>query len=82
MIDSKQQRNRVCACPETIKIHYLERSLSKSRNMRVLRAGRLYFNDDVFPCATVHLVHLDDETLAKKGISFITLILRDVTGFT
>ena len=50
--------------------------------MRFLRAGRLYFNDDVFPCATVHLVHLDDETLAKKGISFITLILRDVTGFT
>ena len=27
----------------------------------------------------VHLVHLDDETLSKKGISFITLILRMIT---
>ena len=41
------------------------------RNMRFLRADRLYFNNDVFSCAMVHLVHLDDETLSKKGISFI-----------
>ena len=49
------------------------------RNMRFLRADRLYFNNDVFSCAMVHLVHLDDETLSKKGISFITLILRMIT---
>ena len=48
-------------------------------NMRFLRADRLYFNNDVFSCAMVHLVHLDDETLSKKGISFITLILRMIT---
>ena len=46
------------------------------RNMRFLRADRLYFNNDVFSCAMVHLVHLDDETLSKKGINFITLVLR------
>ena len=46
------------------------------RNMRFLRADRLYFNNDVFSCAMVHLVHIDDETLFEKGISFITLILR------
>ena len=27
----------------------------------------------------MHLVHLDDETLSKKGISFITLVLRMIT---
>ena len=47
--------------------------------MRFLRAERLYFNNDVFSCAIVHLVHLDDETLSKKGISFITLVLRMIT---
>ena len=50
------------------------------RNMRFLRADRLYFNNDVFSCAIVHLVHLDDETLSKKGISFITLVLRMITS--
>ena len=49
------------------------------RNMRFLRADRLYFNNDVFSCAMVHLVHLDDETLLKKEIIFITLILRVIT---
>ena len=48
--------------------------------MRFLRADRLYFNNDVFSCAIVHLVHLDDETLSKKGISFITLVLRMITS--
>ena len=47
--------------------------------MRFPRADRLYFNNDVFSCAMVHLVHLDDETLSKKGISFITLILPMIT---
>ena len=47
--------------------------------MRFLRADRLYFNNDVFSCEMVRLVHLDDETLLKKGISFITLILRMIT---
>ena len=47
--------------------------------MRFLRADRLYFNNDVFSCAMVHLVHLDDETLSKKGVRFITLILRMIT---
>ena len=47
--------------------------------MRFLRADRFYFNNDVFPCAMVYLVHLDDETLLKKGISFIMLILRMIT---
>ena len=54
-------------------------------NMGFLRADRLYFNNDVLSCAMVHLVHLDDETLSKKRISFITLILRMidyVTDFT
>ena len=46
--------------------------------MRFLRADELYFND-VFSCAMVHLVHLDDETLSKIGISFIILILRMIT---
>ena len=32
------------------------------RNMRFLRADRLYFNNDVLSCAMMHLVHLDDET--------------------
>ena len=49
------------------------------RNMRFLRADQLYFNIDVFSYAMVHLVHLDDETLSKKGISFITLVLRMIT---
>ena len=49
------------------------------RIMRFPRADRLYFNNDVFSCAMAHLVHLDDETLPKKGISFITLILRMIT---
>ena len=79
MVDSKQQRNWVCACLETIKTHYPERPLSKSRNMRFLQSDWLYFNNDVFSCEMVHLVHLGDETLSKKGISFITLILRMIT---
>ena len=49
------------------------------RDMRFLRADRLYFNDDVFSCAVVHLVYLDDETLSRKGISSITLILHMIT---
>ena len=53
--------------------------MSKSRNMRFLQADRLYINNDVFSCVMVNLVHLDDETLSKKGISFITLILRMIT---
>ena len=31
------------------------------RNMRFLLADRLYFNNDVFSCAMVQLVHLDDD---------------------
>ena len=46
------------------------------RNMRFLRVDRLYFNNDDFSCVMVHLVHLEDETLSKKGINSITLILR------
>ena len=49
------------------------------RTMRFLGADRLYVNNDVFSCAMVHLEHLDDETLSKKGISFITLILCMIT---
>ena len=49
------------------------------RNMRFLRADRLYFNNDVLSCELVHLVHLDDENLSKKGINFITLILGIIT---
>ena len=48
MVDSNQQRNRVCACLETIKTHYLVRSLTNPRNIRFLWADRLYFNYDVF----------------------------------
>ena len=49
------------------------------RNMRFLRVDRLYFNNDDFSCVMVHLVHLEDETLSKKGINSITLILRMIT---
>ena len=34
-------------------------------NMRFLQAD-WYFDNDVFSCVMVHLVHLDDETLSKK----------------
>ena len=48
------------------------------RNMKFLQADRLYFNNDV--CSSYHhLVHLDDETLSKKRISFIMLILCMIT---
>ena len=47
--------------------------------MRFLQADRLYFNNNVFSCAVVHLVHLDDETLSRKETSFITLISRMIT---
>ena len=47
----------------------------------LLQKKSVNFNKDVSSCAMVHLVHLDDETLSKIGISFITLILR-VTDFT
>ena len=50
-----------------------------SRHIRFLCADRLYFNIEVFSFVMAHLVHLDDETLSKKGISFITLILRMIT---
>ena len=50
------------------------------RNMKFHRADRLCFNNDVFSCAMVHLVHLDYEILTKKGISFITLISRMITS--
>ena len=49
------------------------------RNMRFLRVDQLYFNNDDFSCVMVHLVHLEDETLSKKGINSITLILRMIT---
>ena len=49
------------------------------RNMRFLQADRLYFNNDIFSCVMVHLVDLDDETLLKKRLSFITLALRMIT---
>ena len=49
------------------------------RNMRFLRVDQLYFSIDDFSCVMVHLVHLEDETLSKKGISSITLILRMIT---
>ena len=49
------------------------------RNTRFLRADQLYFNNDVFSCVIVHLVHLDDETLSEKGRSFIKLVLRMIT---
>ena len=49
------------------------------RNIRFLRADRLFFNNDVFSCAMVHLVHLVDEILPEKGMSFIALILRMIT---
>ena len=52
-------------------------------NMRFLRADRLYFNNDVFSCAMVHSVHLDDETLSKKGMFYYFSITYDyVKGFT
>ena len=43
----------------------------------ILRADQLYFNNDVFSCATVHLVHLDDETLSEKGTK-VLMVLQEV----
>ena len=45
MVDLEQQRNRVCTCLET-SAHY-----QNSSDMRIFRAGQLYFNHDVFFCA-------------------------------
>ena len=61
------------------KLITLSACYQNSRNMRFLRADRLYFNIDVFSCAMAHLGHFNDETLSKKGISFITLLLRMIT---
>ena len=61
------------------KLITLSASYQNPCNMRFLRADQLYFNNDVFSYAMVHLVHLDDETLSKKGISSITLVLFVIT---
>ena len=34
--------------------------------MRFLREDRLYFNNDVFSCTMVHLVHLEMKLYRKK----------------
>ena len=64
-----------------MKLSKLITSSDHYQNARNMKADRLYFNNDVFSCVMVHLVHLhlDDETLSKKGISLITLILRMIT---
>ena len=80
MVDLNQQRNIESAhVLKLSKLITLRVFYQNPRNMRFLRAERLYFNNDVFSCEMVHLVHLGDETLSKKGISFITLILRMIT---
>ena len=54
------------------------------RNMRFLRADLMYFNNDVFSCAMVYLVHLDYETLSKKRNKFyyVGITYDYITGFT
>ena len=75
MVNSKQQRNVLNLSKLiTSSAHY-----RNPRNMRFLLVDQLYFNNNVFSCAMVDLVHLDDETLSTKGISIITLILRMIT---
>ena len=79
MVDSNQQRIESAHVLELSKLITWSARHQNPRIMRFLRADRLYFNNDVFFCAMVHLVHLDDKMLSKKRISFITLILRMIT---
>ena len=74
--------NKESESAHVLKLSKLIASSARSqnpRNMRFLRADRLYFKNDIFSFEMVHLVHLEDETLSKKGISFITSILRMIT---
>ena len=64
MVDLNQQRNRICACLETIKTNHLECPLG---DMKFLQAGRLNSNHDVFSCAMVLLIIF----LSKTRITFI-----------
>ena len=76
------QNNKETESAHVLKLSKLVTSSARYQNpcnMIFHRADRLYFDHDVFSCAVVHLVHLDDETLSNKGISFITLILRMIT---
>ena len=68
--------NKKIGSADVLKLSKLITSSDHYQNARNMKADRLYFNNDVFSCVMVHLVHLDDETLSKKGISFMTLILR------
>ena len=69
MVDLNQQRNIESAHVLNLsKLITLRAFYQNPRNMRFLRAERLYFNNDVFSCEMVHLVHLNDEILSKKGI--------------
>ena len=80
MVDLNQQRNIESAhVLKLSKLITLRVFYQNPRNMRFLRAERLYFDNDVFSCAMVHLAHLNDEILSKKGISLIMLVLRMIT---
>ena len=68
--------NKKIGSADVLKLSKLITSSDHYQNARNMKADQLYFNNDVFSCVMVHLVHLDDETLSKKGISFMTLILR------
>ena len=68
--------NKKVGSADVLKLSKLITSSAHYQNAPNMKADRLYFNNDVFSCVMVHLVHLDDETLSKKGISFMTLILR------
>ena len=76
------QTNKEIESTQVLKLSKLVISSARyqnPRNMRFLWADQLYFKDDVFSCAMVQLLHLDDETLSTKGISFITLSLSMIT---
>ena len=80
------QTNKEIDSAHVLKLSKLITSSSRyqnQRNMRFIRTDRLYFNNDVFSCAMVQLVHLDDETLSKKGMFYYVSITYDyVTDFT
>ena len=53
-----------------LKLSELITSSARYQNSRhEVSSDRLYFNIDVSSVVMAHLVHFDDETLSKKGIS-------------
>ena len=52
IVDLKQQRNRVCACLQTIKTNLLERRYQNSNDMRFFQDFVLHFKCVRFPVSS------------------------------